>query len=264
MIAEPSPSSGESRRLLSSGAAIREEAMTDSPKIFFMHIRKTAGTSIVSLFTKEFEAAERCPIRSELELRLKVPNQAEWKQLLTSYRFVGGHFYRIAPLLIPEGFKVVTILRDPLDRGISAFNHIKNDRRDPLNKIAADLSFHGAIAEPKLAIEFRNPQARFLLGNAGYDFESLSRGEKVERALDFLKRIDFFGFHELLNQAGQRMGQVLGMPLLTEVPHLNRDITAKGVRRTDILKDIAAFEAHNMIDREIYTRALQIYDQRFA
>jgi hypothetical protein len=199
-----------------------------------------------------------------LDLGLTIPERAAWKPLLTSYPFIGGHFYRIAPLLANDDYKTVTILRDPLDRAISAFNHIKNDSRDVLHKFAINLSFREAIAEPKLAIEFRNAQARFLVGNAGFDFNSLSHQEKLDAALNFLKQINFFGFQELLNHSCQRMGHFLGMSLPTEVPQLNREITANGERRNDVLKDIALFEANNTLDREIYARALEIYDRRFT
>ena len=238
--------------------------MADRPGIFFIHIRKTAGTSIGSVLRKQYKPEEVCPIRSELELRMKVPEREDWKPLLTSYRYVGGHFYRIAPLLADDNFKVITFLRDPLDRAISAFNHIKNDQRDVLHKFAANLSFREAITEPKLAIEFRNAQARFLIGNAGFDFNTLSRQERLEAAENFLKRIDFFGFQELLSHSCRRLGDVLGVPFPAQVPELNREITAKGVRRNDVLKDIGVFEANNVLDREIYVRALQIFDQRFG
>jgi hypothetical protein len=82
--------------------------------------------------------------------------------------------------------------------------------------------------------------------------------------VEFLKTIDFFGFHELINHAGQCVAESLGIKLPAEMPHLNRDITARGIRRDDVLSDIAAFEAQNTIDREIYVRALRIYDKKFA
>jgi hypothetical protein len=238
--------------------------MADTQKVFFLHIRKTAGTSIRSVLEKQFDAGQRCPIRSELELRLKVSDQSDWKTYLTTYRFVGGHYYRIAPLLMEEGYKVVTILRDPLDRAISAYNHVKNDKRDPLHKIAVELSFREAIAEPKLAIEFRNSLARYLVGNAGHDFNKLTPEQKVDAALDFLNRIDFFGFQELINHAGKQIGRYLGMNSIAEVPRLNQEVTANGVNRHEVIKDIPIFEANNTIDREIYSRALRVYDQRFG
>ena len=93
------------------------------PKTIFLHIPKTAGTSLMHLFAGQYPRGRCLFIYSHQPEVL-----ASSRRLVENVEAIFGHFsYGIHELLDVEA-QYVTFLRNPIDRVISYFNHQARDR----------------------------------------------------------------------------------------------------------------------------------------
>jgi hypothetical protein len=82
-----------------------------SKKLAFLHVPKTAGTSVMEALRESLLNARYVGQRKELEK-------------FEGYACIGGHFFLSDLLLIERRFDhVISILRDPMDRFLSAVAH---------------------------------------------------------------------------------------------------------------------------------------------
>lgn len=222
-------------------------------KIYHIHIRKTAGTAIYSLLRSQYQDDEVCPIRSEIELRGKFPPQQRLSTI-TQYRLISGHFYSFGQKLTSE-YSIVTFLRNPLDRTISAFNHIQNDQRDPFHKKLKGMSLMNALQSNLADLELQNGQTRFLVGNAGYDHRQLDQSA-ADIATAFIDKIAFVGIQEQMESSLQHLAIQLGIDVPQQIPRTNTQITKSGIKVSDLSADEIGFiREHNAYDLQIYEYA---------
>ncbi|MEP1765803.1 MAG: glycosyl transferase family 90 [Sulfitobacter sp.] len=222
-------------------------------KILFLHIRKTAGTSARVALKKLFQLEEECPIRSQMELNGKV-QKGKQADYLRKFDFIAGHFNRVAPIAGPD-FKTVVFLRDPIDRVISAYNHINNDTTDPLHRLAAGKSLLECLDMPELASEFDNSQTRYLVGNAGFSYDDLSDEERCRIAIDYLLKIDFIGLTDFFDLSLALIARSIGMHPLQKPPKVNQEMTAGGPKRLDMIEQHPAILKRNMLDATVIAQA---------
>jgi hypothetical protein len=132
--------------------------MPNQENILFLHIPKTAGTSLKRYLSHRF-AAKQC--------LLDPTPQALREAHLDDYALVAGHFdsdvagrYRSPPL-------VVTSLRNPVDRAISAYNYQRT---------------------PRLEIEIRSIAERIGIDVAAQVLDEIRRLNDCANLADFLRR----------------------------------------------------------------------------
>jgi hypothetical protein len=136
-------------------AALRRQRPEDEKAfVYFFHIPKTSGSSFIRFLMDAFGESNISPLTS-------------WDDVLAYCGAVGnwkvwhGHFGGMLPLILPSWPRMVTILRDPIDRVLS---HINHHRRTPyqLLRCAKDMSVSEFCHHPKLRREIDNAQARYL------------------------------------------------------------------------------------------------------
>lgn len=126
------------------------------PKIVFPHIMKTAGTSLNVWIQRHYPVTEVLSEASGWRELQSLPHD-----VLSQKRFVRGHFgSRILSIFGPHnGFDPIAILRDPAERVISHFWHLK---------YAADahIEFNFVKAETFSIEDFlEHPEVRFITSN---------------------------------------------------------------------------------------------------
>ena len=104
--------------------------------LLFVHIPKTAGTTLKTILEKQYSANDRCELYSGL------PSTDGNPWILASQsrpRAIIGHFHyglhsrpEVRPIL-EDDFQYATFLRDPVARVVSQFNHVMNSD-DPLHR----------------------------------------------------------------------------------------------------------------------------------
>jgi hypothetical protein len=230
--------------------------------IYHIHIRKTAGTTVLSLLKGLFDKDQICPIRSETELNTKIPldQRAEY---IKKYSLVTGHFYSQAEKL-RDTHEFIVFLRDPIKRTISAYNQILADKNDIFRKFIINKTFQESLLVPECAREFRNGQCRQLVRNAGYDYDSISSVERVSIASDFLNDIWFLGIQDVFELSYSILNYKLTKQSSSiNAPKINTKNTASGLKDNKLDSDTLKilFEI-NAEDRALYETALKIFDSR--
>src|SRR6185437_13064012 len=132
-------------------------------------------------------------------------------------------------------FLRICVLRDPLRRVVSGYNHIMGDLRDPLHEAAQNVSFCEAMDLEKFAGEMWNHQSRLIVANAGENFDALSDKQRIECCTTFLsEQTACFGVLEHSDRMLADLREKIGIRLPTGLPIINSDVTARGVAKSAI------------------------------
>lgn len=95
--------------------------MTQSPRVVFLHIPKTAGQSVHTYLHGLFGPDAIAPARVNTQLfRMSVPE-------IRRYRVYSGHLDWCLLDCLPEPRFVFTILRDPMDRILSFYLYLREE-----------------------------------------------------------------------------------------------------------------------------------------
>src|SRR5688572_8177478 len=97
-------------------------------KLYFLHLPKTAGTTLNHFLASQFSPEKVCPAYHLSEL-LRIPPKQ-----LAEYELFRGHFYFGLETFLPEIPDYITFIRFPVERVISTFHHV---RRTPGHEMAA-------------------------------------------------------------------------------------------------------------------------------
>lgn len=202
--------------------------MADARQVFFLHLPKTAGISLRHLIGDGVPPERICPV-------------TDWQGLktltrpLADYNLIMGHIhYAVVPQL-RRGARVVTFLREPIARALSAFRHLERGINHPRHALvkreAPDLA--AALRHPELRFDFLAPYTRFLGARArswyrprAPRFDQLSiRVEPdramLRRALRAVEAMDFVGITEDFAIDAPRCLALLGRPVPAALPRLN-------------------------------------------
>jgi hypothetical protein len=125
------------------------------PVIYFFHIPKTSGTSFHRFLTGAFGEASVSPLRTWDDVLAYCGSGGNW-------RVWSGHFGGLLPFILPTWPRMVTILRDPVERAISFMNHVQRDTAHPYHAYAKGMGVLEYCRHPKLRRSVDNVQARYL------------------------------------------------------------------------------------------------------
>jgi Glycosyl transferase family 2 len=95
--------------------------------LYFLHIPKTAGSTISRYLESQFRPDQICPARTWRAFLALPPER------LGRYRFFRGHFDASLLELLPRRPAVVTMLRDPVERAVSEWMFMRRDQSHPLH-----------------------------------------------------------------------------------------------------------------------------------
>lgn len=142
---------------------------------YYVHIPKTAGTSLIAALDPLFAPAERCPAQTWAQLAQLAASQR------AGYRYYRGHFGALG--LDPfggGGTRLLTVLRDPVALALSRYRWVWREPADPLHERVRGqrLSFAQFIRDRHCQWLIDNPQTRSL----AFGFGARQRAE-LELAL---------------------------------------------------------------------------------
>lgn len=241
----------------------RPDSITLARKVVFLHIAKTAGTSITHFFSSRMPAHSICshgdflafPRRSGAPLRS-----------LAQYQFISGHFgYSDIAYLLPQAYSF-TFLRDPVDRVLSFYRfclHPDMQERFAVARAAASLGLEGFIASdlPEVSEMLDNQQvwqlARSYWREDRAALHHLDTEELLQLATAHLQQFDRVGLTESFAQDFQTILSDLG---IDEPPPTGRQLqTPDPLQRSDLSPaSLALLRARQHLDYALLERAREL------
>jgi hypothetical protein len=245
------------------------EGLGRRPPLFFLHVPRTGGTSLMQYLDKQFKADEICPAHKIFEFE-----SLREQDRLAGYAFYRGHFGINLPRLLDAGGQTITFLREPVARFFSMWRHLRS-RPVPFEGRSGRLIDYTkgiAGAAHQLGFEefcyammaengplFLNSMTMLLGHGAGSQLPAEpTLDEMLDRAKSALDGLAFVGFTDTFAHSVARLQSQFGWPL-EEVRHVNAAPASSlplGTTFLDWLRRAVRF------DNELYEHAIKRWGNR--
>jgi len=124
--------------------------------VYFLHIPKTAGLSVNRFLTEAYPRDRICPAHSWDDLDLQRPHD------LNRYKVFSGHWMDSLDSFLDRRIGTITLLRDPVQRTISHYAHLRRDPAQPYHELARRLSLREFCLHPETRHLVENYQSGYL------------------------------------------------------------------------------------------------------
>lgn len=245
------------------------------PLIAFVHIPKTAGGTVSSMFVAAYSKrgmhkAGNYLKGPELAERKIARADAGWENWhRNGGRVTVGHMpYGLYRTYLPRNTSYMTFLREPVDRVLSHYyRHIHRSdpsragvrKQYPGARVKAD-SIEQALVDMNLP-QLNNLCTRFLCGRD--PFEELP-DSALDDAKENLRAFEFVGIQERFEESVVLLQRMFGLGAL---PYVDRHVSNEGERPgVDEISDEqrALIEDRNRLDAELYRFGLGLFEEAVA
>ena len=228
---------------------------------FFLHIPKTAGTTLNTVFDNNLESGSVLDLYTEDQHRAFANVTYD---RIARYKMVRGHIFIEDFEEILDGpvrFKVFTFLRDPIQRVISEYNFLKRWPKshlyEYLNRKNVSLLEYVTSDCRRLRNRGRNNMVNSLSGVRAGDC-----AERLELAWHHLKdRFVFFGILERFDESLLMLRKLMGLDNTfyekQNVRIMHADVSV-GREEYEVLCE------HNRYDLLLYERAVEEFSRRVS
>jgi hypothetical protein len=226
-------------------------------KIIFLHIAKTAGTSVVEFFRERFTPAEIISHGDFMQYCHSEPIPA---QIIERCRFVSGHFgYSQVADYLDKTYSF-TFLRDPLDRILSFYRFCMNEdmqQNFAVARAARDLGLEGFMrSDLPEVVEMLDNQQTWQLARMYWteDREALSHltpDQLLDMAKDHLLNLSYVGLTETFDEDLQHILRDLKLDDSARIPRVLR--TPRPVRLEELSAvTIKQLRSRMALDMQLY------------
>ncbi len=242
------------------------------PLIIHLHIPRNAGTTLGRLLRRKIGTWPPWRVLRHRSV-LGFYGRGDWARRLSAIeamppgarrrvRLFEGHFGWGVHERLPGPSTYVTMLREPVDRALSVYYHLRQERH-----IAPGVTleeFSGGGADPQRVWWIDNAQVRYLSGEVGRIVD-VPRGKctraMLDVALERLRRDDvFFGLTEQFDASMVLLRRALGWRSCHWVA-ANAAAGRRSVNEVDPAV-IERLRGLNQLDLELFRRAEAIFNER--
>ena len=260
---------------------------TKTTQTYFLHIPKTAGTSLRSIIEEQFSKSQIAPFSYMHELADTVRRD---KNELLRYSLFAGHLGHTLISLLPKPPRVITMIREPISRTISRFKNLMRNRArkavgyerflDPEATIDDFLSFPPTrrlitnFQVRNLALDFDlmktyyDDDGREILPKQAkllsYTYSDMSDEELLAKAKQRLASFDFVGITDKFAESMELLLTTFGWTTTMTVPHLNALPDSRLTEQTLPSETVSLIQSCTRLDAELYQFARDIFEQRYA
>lgn len=233
--------------------------MTQPERLIYIHIPKTAGTSLRNAIESRYHKDKIAPYENIIELSTTIADH---------YYFYRGHFgYKDISPYIPKSY-FISVLRDPVERVLSLYSfwrNIKNyhgtEENDPNYKgvmLAKNdcLSNFIRTKEKSILKEISNTQLRYLMHGLNADIKHHDIIDIKQQVKKIAKNYLWIGFVDSLEEDFVLLKKILDLDI-ERLPHKNKGLNFE---RQVNKKDIEYIKTINNLDIILYNE-LKKYKQ---
>jgi len=238
------------KKILNPGSGIKLHKMKkikNKLELVSIHIPKTAGTSFRNILKEYYgeENAVRFDI-SNTSKRIGIENEEFTKgRLPKNIKAIHGHFYYsslIELVDLSEDVKIITWMRDPVERVISNYYYLSKRLREELDEEGKGLNILAKMQ--KSLLEYASAEI------------SRNRMYKFLKGAD-LEKFFYIGIHKHYNEDVIELTELLGIDKPEIFEH---NITGdKEEVSQELIKEISDL---NSFDVELYNKALELRKSR--
>ncbi len=250
----------------------------DTPRLFFMHLPKTAGSSVRRMLESAPATRGRCCWLAGSDPAVDGPTLPCLETALVT----GGHVRWDDAAALPGGWSIVTVLRDPLDRLLSLYSFQKmrialgapSDASPKLRRELAERSFADLANDPASRFfRFTLPTQTLYLGGAPRGFIPVSGAALDDvaiapvhaRACSRLEELRWLGVTDTLDRDLETLASTLGCPALGPAPRSDPTAPEHRLRAADLSPDLhSALRARLAPDYDLLGKAREIAAARHA
>jgi len=228
---------------------------------FFLHIPRTAGTTLNTILLNNFKADEIISVYEKDDYDLHAFHSAEE---LKSIRLIQGHLLlqRYAPpMMYGQPVRVFTFLREPVERLVSEYAFLRswpaNHLYRHLNDNAVSFREYIESREKQLVYRGKNFMTRCISGmddSRNYPVRAIARAK-----LHLEKSFGCVGIQERFMESIVMLAEFLGLENLL---HEKRNALKKSAFPEISSEERAVAEEYNRGDIELYRFASELFDDR--
>lgn len=246
----------------------------DNPPIVFIHIAKTAGTSLRGLLRTRVAGS------AVLEIPQGTRRRSRLFAHVDDFELVVGHINYAVTELFHRPPAVITFLREPIDRAMSAYYFVRqmDDSNIPPTLTRSQRRARVDLIRQMKALSLREfihahpASARTHLGNiqtANLGSQNFRRKRRrpvgiddLERAKENLQRCVSFGLTERVDESMALICESLGWAPFDGFPHSN---STRNRPSTDDLDGATLDELRELtaLDAELYRFASELFERRW-
>jgi hypothetical protein len=241
--------------------------LTGAETLVFVHIPKTAGSTLNAVIDANYNASAiaqvESPVRKGVEDLIALPADRQ-----RGIRVVRGHGTMGMHASWGGACAYITLLRDPVDRVVSQFHFIKESKTHPLGKqIREEGVTLDCYVSEGLNPQLENGQVRALSAEGNGVGRDVPFGEctpaMLARAIAAVdKQFILVGLQERFEESLALMASVLGWT----IPHVEACKVTRQRPRVDALpeKTRELIMAQNLLDGELYAHVAARFEKQVS
>ncbi|MCL4262174.1 MAG: sulfotransferase family 2 domain-containing protein [Anaerolineae bacterium] len=225
--------------------------------IIFLHIPKTAGTTLYHILERQYEPIEYYIVnqpKEELQHLQNLPPEQK-----TDIRLLGGHINFGVHAILPQPATYFTILRRPLALVTSYFYYLRSEVSHPNFHLAKSMTLPEFL-ESRLDENMSNIQTRLLAGKAHSGSYYECTPDDLEIAKANLRQCAVVGLTERFDETLLLLQKAFGWQNLA---YARMNVTRKKPSKGDLPPDViqAAAQA-NQLDEALYQYAASLFAEQ--
>ncbi len=215
--------------------------------LLFLHIGRTAGTTLSSIVSRQFPAAYRysfdsADMQRSIETFASLPLQERAK-----IRLLSGHFPYGLHELVPGPATYITMLRDPVDRILSIYSYMKIRKDHRLHSQVHSLSLKEFLRS-RLTTEVDNGQVRSIANALDIPYGALNP-DTLTLAQQHLDSFAVCGLTEHFDETIIMLRRRFAWRRLTYAP---KNAISRISRSQLDREELLMVEAHAVMDQALY------------
>ena len=224
------------------------------PIDFFVHIPKTAGTTMVQIMEGQYSPGSGLWMRGTAE----EDRSAIVANIEPEKRAMAGHLHYGYARLLPRPCRAFTMLREPVDRLISLYYFIAREKSMPTH----ERLLRGELTMEKLARRQGSVQARFIAGYGPKDVVPPDDILLAEAKDNLATKMAAVGLTEHFDESLLLYNQALGWSVRG---YYRENVTRNRLKKEGLSQEeIEMIRSNSAVDLALYEFARHLFAARIA